>query len=148
MGRKHELRPVRNPDELVGFLKALEALNSDTNQAMDYSLIPLTPSGSLENSLQVYFSRLDAKRTSPLGPTLIKPLADIKPKLRSWLFSNFGTKQDQGLETFVNLLADCLHWTESYQVQGDTPRWYDCSYDDIAFVTPSGYWLLHLGVSD
>lgn len=129
---------MRNPDEVVGFLKALEALNSDTNQAMDYSLLPLTPAGTLEDSLNVYFSRMHGKRTSPLKPTQIQPLVDIQPLLRSWLFVKFGSKRDEGLATFMKLLADCLHWTESYKVFGDAPGWYDCSYDDIAFVTPTG----------
>lgn len=138
-----------SPDQVVGYLKALQDLNSGTNRAMDFSLIPLTPCGSLEDSLNLYFARLHGKtKPSSWNATQIKPLADIKPLLRSWLFVNFGAKRDDALASFMELLSDCLHWTESYQVFGHAPSWYDCSYDDIAFITPSGCWLLHMGVSD
>lgn len=144
-----ECSRVLNPDQVVGYLKALVALNSGTNQAMDYSLIPLTPCGSLEDSLNHYFARLHGKKKpSPLETTQIQPLADIKPLLRSWLFVNFGAKRDDALASFMKLLSDCLDWTDCYRVIGHAPSSYDCSYDDIAFTTRSGYWLLHLGVSD
>jgi hypothetical protein len=133
-----------HPEQIVGFLKALEALNSGTNQGMNYTLTRLPIAPSLQQSLDGYFARL----RGPGQPAQVKALPDMRPILRSWLFGKFGENRDEALGVFMQLLADSLNWTECYQVIAVLPSWYDCSYEDIALTTRSDDWLLHLGVSD
>ena len=121
-----------NPDQIIGFLKALEALNSGTNQQMNCELVALPPSTSLEESLGIHFARMRsrerrfARRSKIKGESShweeisvgVTVLPDIRPSLRSWLFTNAGPNRDVALAAFVELLSDCLNWTESHRITG------------------------------
>jgi hypothetical protein len=153
-------------DACNGFLKAMEALNDGCNHVCSYSLEKLPEADSLDTALSRYFSRI---KTSNSGPhpseawsfklSLLNNLKDdLTPRLHHWFFEQEYSPEDVSRFSHKNTVAGFLDLflpligkgAAGFQLQTHPPDsfWYGCIWEEYAFASETGFWLLHFDFSD
>jgi hypothetical protein len=147
-----------------GILAAFEALNSGADHGCDYAIYELPPADSIEDALAGYFSSLSTSlsprrppedwgiRTTPLGEYW---RSIVEARVQHWFFQQEYSPRIEQSQTLIvedtvrSMLATMAsEGVEAYRVEVAPPMWYDCAWEDFAFVSNRGAWLLHLGFSD
>lgn len=146
-----------------GFLDAIALLNDGANHGTTYTIEPLPPAASLDSSLATYFSAMSTSRVPPqpaekwqirmtgFDDDWAQALRQI---LHRWFFNEEFSPQvdpqiaENVVERFLAHLRATIGSAKVFQVDVTPPMWYECLWQDVAFDSRDGRWLLHLGFSD
>lgn len=149
--------------ELRGFLKAFALFNDKCDHGYTFLLDRLPKAASLRESIEPYFGD-DA--TKVVLSSVENWSQAVAAKLKHWLFqfqaSDFAQLEDRSkrfslshdcwreseIQLVVKKLEDVIHPIAVWKVEVEPKGFYECEWDDIAFETAAGSYLLHLGVSD
>ena len=148
---------------LQGLLESIEILNHGSNHGCEYAIYQLPEAPSFHEALNLYFASLSTSsepaqpaeywhiRTSELDPTWRTALGarlkywffeeEYSPKVDEW---NQQAFVDQALKYLVHEIGE----PSVFEVFVSPPMWYDCHWQDFAFTSNRGRWMLHLGFSD
>lgn len=153
-------------DACNGFLKAMEALNDGCNHVPTYGFFKLPESASLQKSLAIHFSGLHTPASGSHPPEIWKfelvPLEDWPDRLRKtlhhWFFEQNYSPADKSGISHKNTVAGFLDLflpligkdAAGFQLHTHPPDsfWYGCVWEEYAFASETGFWLLHFDFSD
>jgi len=150
-------------DSCNGFLNAIALFNDGANHASTYTMELLPAASSLDSSLATYFSAMSTSHVPPqpaekwqiqtteLDDDWAQALRQVA---HHWFFEQaFSPKVDQTIaenvvETFLAHVRAIVGDAKAFQVDVSPPMWYEGVWQDLAFDSQQGRWLLHFGVSD
>jgi hypothetical protein len=145
------------------FLEVLALLNDGVNHGSEYRLYELANLSSVEKALDDYFSGIavNGKSYSPsawqistdsLSTSWQVTLNDLCEK---WFFNQeFSPHKPEEwsrrnvIRQFLEQVSTFMGEAQVYWVNVLPPTFYELVWDDLAFVTNKGYYLLHFGFSD
>jgi hypothetical protein len=148
---------------LHGLLESIEILNHGTDHGCEYAIYQLPEAPSFDEALNLYFASLSTSskpaqpaehwhiRTSELGQPW-RPL--LSSRLKHWFFEEEysqkvnGWNQQAFVDQVINYLVHEIGEPSVSEVFVSPPMWYDCQWQDFAFTSSKGRWMLHLGFSD
>ena len=146
---------------LHGMLEVMALLSSGPDCQPTYEITPLPTAHSLAESLEQYFSSLSTS-LSPKQPasawnirTESRTPSQLQECWAKWFWQESYSpritdshKREFILDHFWSTVEAALGAVAIYRVLTDPPLFYECNWEDFALVSSSGFWLLHLGVSD
>lgn len=150
-------------DSCSGFLDALAFLNAGHDHVPEYSIVRLPPAASFRSTLEAHFASLStslvaAQPASAWHIELSRVPGDwteiMASVVRRWFFEQrFSPRVDPDVADgivarFMELFRDVVGDSNAYTVTVAPPMWYECTWQDFAFESPTGTWLLHFGFSD
>ncbi len=150
-------------DACSGFLDALALLNVGTDHVPDYSIVRLPSATSCRSSLELHFASLStslsAKQPASAWHIELANVPDdwiqvVATAARRWFFEQrFSPRVEpevanELVSRFIELLQAAVGSAGAWSVNVAPPMWYECTWQDFAFESPSGTWLLHFGFSD
>lgn len=153
-------------DACNGYLEAMGQLNDGCNHVSSYYLEKLPEAISLEAALAQYFSSIKTSNSGPHPSEAWKfnltPLNNLKddltPRLRHWFFEQEYSPEDVSRISHRNTVAGFLDLflpligkdAAGFQLQTNPPDsfWYGCVWEEYAFASETGFWLLHFDFSD
>lgn len=146
-------------DACNGFLEAMAQLNCGCNHAPTYGLFKLPEADSLRESLAGHFSGLHPSEEWEFELLPLENRPDhLRKRLHHWFFEqNYSPKDKSGI-SHNNAVAGFLDFflpligpnAVGFEVQSHPPDsfWYGCMWEDLAFASETGFWLLHFDFSD
>ncbi len=150
-------------DVCNSFLDALALLNGGADHGCSYVIERLPDAVSLDASLALYFESMSTSNTPPQqaerwGIRRVTLPADWTELLaragRRWFFEqDFSPKTDsvvveEIVRRFLWHLQSVVGDASACSVEVEPPMWYECVWEDFAFESRGGRWLLHFGFSD
>lgn len=149
--------------ELRGCLLAFARFNDKTNHGCTFTFDCLPQATSVRQSLERFFRRQATK-------VVLTQLEDwsqtVRALFQTWFFQfqvplmgrlvdrgkTFSLSHDSGRESLLdwvmNRLEAVVGQAIAWKVDVQTSDFYECGWDDVAFETAEGSYLLHFGVSD
>ncbi len=150
-------------ERLKGLLESIEILNHGVNHGCEYAIYQLPDAPDLHGELNLYFVslRTGMKPAQPAEYWHIRTTElelpwriSLGKSLKHWFFeAEFSPKagdwNQQGLvDQAMDYLIQEFGELSVVEVFVSPPMWYDCHWQDFAFTSSKGRWLLHLGFSD
>jgi hypothetical protein len=150
-------------DVCSGFLEALAILNDGVNHVSSYTVERLPGAVSLDSSLASYFASMETSNDPPqpadrwqIRTASIEGdwAAVLRHASHRWFFEQeFSPKTDPDVaegvvREFLQHLHSVVGDARTFKVQVAPPMWYECAWEDFAFESQGGRWLLHFGFSD
>ena len=143
-------------------LEQMGNVNNGANHGSDYSLDELPAADSMTVALETYFSYLSTSNSpsQPPGRWNIRTeqmddaSSIVADAARHWFYElEFSpavddATSDKTLGDFIRNLSSIVDMSSAVQVKVDPPMWYECTWQDFAFESDVGRWLLHFGFSD
>ena len=147
-----------NISKLNGLLSGMEILNDGSNHMSDYAIYPLPDAASLMDSLGIYFSSREPPQPPAYWHIGVNPLNTtwrdaVAESLLEWFFKQefspkvHGYNKQHYVSYVLKCLVDAIGEPEVFEVSVSPPVWYECLWQDFAFISPKGKWILHLGFS-
>lgn len=146
-----------------GLLESIEILSHGIDHGCEYAIYQLPDAPDLPEALDLYFASLSTSlkppqpaehwhiRTSELGQSW---RATLGARLKHWFFKEEYSpevenwNQQAFVDQALSHLTDEMGSPTVFEVFVSPTMWYDCKWQDFAFTSSKGRWMLHLGFSD
>lgn len=157
------LTPPSAIAKLEQLLDDIGSLNNGCDHSCEYAMYRLPEAATVCMSLDRYFAAYHNSntlpqpaehwfiQTAPLGADWER---EVRSGLMHWFFEQeYSPPMDAASQqALVDQALACIHEAcgtpQVFEVTVSPPMWYDCLWQDFAFTSPAGNWLLHLGLSD